>query len=171
MMTKKFYMKVKIKTLAEEARIIRREEQKQKGWINVLTQQQSFRHAKDAPRPDERTNWPDIEDAQQKSDDAYDLFWGLHRHRTQELRRTARINHLAYGFLRGVPYKNMENGAYDFPNLKKVEETAKRFYDYGDNLFKMVWDNWVDEAKKHYAESGNLNSKVEAPASSVQSMK
>lgn len=156
------YMKVKIKTMAEEARIIRKEEQKQMGWINFLCQKQSFRHGKDEPRPDER-KWPEAkENAQEMSDAAYELFWGLREHRVQKLRREARINHLAYGFLRGVKYSDMEKGSYDFPKLKEIEATAKRFAtDLGDNSFKYMWDHWVDEAKKHFEETGNLNRKRE----------
>lgn len=40
--------------------------------------------------------------------DMYDFF-GLHRYRTHILRKESRHLHLAYGFLRGVPYNLVEN--------------------------------------------------------------
>lgn len=84
------YLKIKAKTLATEARYIRKEEHK------VLRHSRWLR------------NFEDTEDARQQ---AYDRFWGLHSHRTNELRKEARATYLAYAFLRGVPYSQVENTA------------------------------------------------------------
>lgn len=39
----------------------------------------------------------------------YSRFWGLNRYRTVELRREARAVHLARAFLKGRPYREVEN--------------------------------------------------------------
>lgn len=60
-------------------------------------------------------DWLIGHDTQQKS---------LHHYRTEPLRRQMRAAHLAYGFLRGVPYKKMEQKSYTPPpwlELEKVE--------------------------------------------------
>jgi len=68
----RIYLKVKIKSLAAEARIIRHEEAKARKWKNTA------------------------------------LRVGLAGHRRGIVRSAARHTHLAYGFLRGRPYKAME---------------------------------------------------------------
>lgn len=40
---------------------------------------------------------------------------GLYRHRVYDVRREARLTHLTYGFLRGVPYRAMEQKSYSPP--------------------------------------------------------
>lgn len=61
-------LKIKLKSLAAEARIIRREEQRTNG----------------------------------------DLREEMHIHRVRDLRHESRATHLAYGFIRGVPYRVIE---------------------------------------------------------------
>lgn len=75
--------RVKIKSLAEEARIIRHEE---------------------ARTPD--PSWRGC----------------LRGHRIHELRRESRSAQLAYAFVRGVPYKVVENRCKEDPDLKRIKE-------------------------------------------------
>ena len=84
------HLKIKAKTNMAEARYIRKEERK------VLRHQRWLQ------------NFEDTEDARQQ---AYDRFWGLHSHRTNELRKEARATYLAYAYLRGTPYSEVENTA------------------------------------------------------------
>ena len=94
------YLKVKIKSLAEEARIIRKEEVKLKrrsvpyrpeGWERTLT--------------------------------------GLHHHRIWDVRREARATHLAYGFLRGRALAQIEGNAKTCPPWSRVEAMVKKYGD------------------------------------------
>lgn len=76
-------MRVKLRSLAEEARIIRNYERKlRKRWRK--------------------------EKAQEKAESLQETYGKLHRHRVVALRREARAGYLAYGFLRGRPYNTIE---------------------------------------------------------------
>lgn len=99
------YLKIKIKSLAEEARIIRKEERK------VL----SYARTTDIPAPKEIH---------------YRTYESLHRHRTYDVRTEARATHLAYAFLRGVPYASVEAKRSDSKKASYAETlTWKRASD------------------------------------------
>ena len=108
------YLKVKIKTLAAEARIIRHEERRVKLWK---------REPGEAPHA---------------------LFFGLKSHRTDEVRREARCSHLAYGYLRGTKYREMEATCHPDrkgPDWENIAGIVKRFGELGHNQDKFVEDN------------------------------
>jgi hypothetical protein len=96
------HLKIKVKNCAEEAHIIRKEEQKTYGM--------------------ER--------------------WNLQHHRKTHLRRITRLNQLAYGFLRGIPYSAMESKTATDPSWEAVEGIAMRFG--GD---PEEFGLWLSEAK------------------------
>lgn len=81
------YLKVKVKSLAEEARIIRHEEHAAK---------RQYRWAKDQ------------QGAEAIYTEAHNTFWGLRQHRTYDVRNEARAAHIAYGYLRGLSYAVIE---------------------------------------------------------------
>lgn len=83
-------LKIKLKSLAEEARIIRKEE----------------RRLKLAGRG------PDITQ--------------LHEHRLLVVRRCARETHIAYGYLRGLSYEQIERPKRA-PNWDNVEKIVKKY--------------------------------------------
>lgn len=80
------YLRVKIKSLAEEARIIRREEQRSKLWGAGLT-----------------------------------------NHRKFVVRPEARNAQLAYGFLRGRTYEQLENSTKTAPDWDKVRALVAKY--------------------------------------------
>lgn len=80
-------LKIKIKSLAAEASIIRKDERRLTG--------------------DDRTS--------------------LHNHRVIEVRREARAALLAYAYMRGKPYRDIEQSCYQRPNLKRVTQIIQRF--------------------------------------------
>jgi hypothetical protein len=88
-----FYIKVKILSLAAEAKIIRKQEQKARAHGNRY------------------------------------LRVGLADHRRGIVRNEARHAQLAYGFLRGVPYKKMEAKCHPGcePDFKKVKSSIERY--------------------------------------------
>lgn len=122
MKTNKIPLKVKIKSLAVEARIIKREEGKTK-------------------------------DPQLKN--------SLRFHRTYDVRKEARSAHLAYAFLKGFEYAQIEsrcNEKPDFVRIKKLVEKFGRCYHYEEDwdTFKKekVWENekltkWIERANQH----------------------
>lgn len=76
----KIYLRVKIKSLAEEAKMIRLEEHRQK----------AYRKRKGLSRPTPE-------------------FWSLREHRTIDVRNEARASLLAYAYLRGMAYHRCEH--------------------------------------------------------------
>lgn len=93
----KTYLKIKIKSLAAEAAIIKLEERR---W-------------KARPR--------------QKGEAPHPLYFGLREHRIGVVRRESRAALLAYGFLRGRAYATIEPAGSTPPDWKKVSEIAARF--------------------------------------------
>jgi hypothetical protein len=102
------YLKVKIKSLAEEARIIRAEERRVKA--------QRF-HARGRQGEETRLAGLDAE------------FFGLYHHRTQDVRREARAANIAYAFMRGRPYAKIEKaGSANVPVDRAISLVAKFGY-------------------------------------------
>lgn len=94
------FLKVKLKTLAAEARIIRREEQ--------------------------RTHDPALREA-------------LYLHRILKVRRAARNTHLAYGYLRGRSYTQLEASCAEAPDWADVKRMVKQYG--GLELDSTVWSS------------------------------
>ena len=103
-MSRTIHLKIKIVTLATEARLIRREE----------------RRMASRPRPPRR---PSLQAA----------IEALREHRTGPVRRASRHNQLAYGFLRGRPYAVMEARVAEAPDFDEVRKHARRFGDVPDD--------------------------------------
>lgn len=121
----KTQLKIKIKSLAAEAKIIRAEEQK---W-----------RTPSGPHP---------------------MFWSLREHRKGTngsggaVRSESRHSLLAYGFLRGRTYAQMEAWTWDKgPDFGRVEAIALRFGGLKSQDIKQKFERWLQEAKA-YRESG-----------------
>lgn len=116
-MDERAYLKVKIKSLAEEARIIRKETKRAKS-VTIKN--------------------------------------GLALHRKGIVRTEARHTCLAYGFLRGRDYRQMEPIAYVEPNWTKVRRMVQK---YGSHQSWTEADGWntysekCEETKKHLEET------------------
>ena len=116
------YLKVKIKSLAEEARIIRHEEVKRRA--------SNFKklHA----------------DIQQQADSERS---SLHLHRTIDVRVETRAALLAYGFLRGRKYSQVETPpkkptGKEIP-LKRVVRLISKYGDIKEKDAKTKLENWL----------------------------
>ena len=116
------HLKIKIVNLADEARTIRKEERK----------------ALEAAR-------------EEGTSDLYNVYFGLREHRTGIVRNAARTNLLAYGFLRGRSYAQMEQKTSEAPDFYQVFKVVKRFGTPEDLL---RWETWQDEARAHLTEQG-----------------
>ena len=134
-MDKKLLLKIKLKSLAAEARIIRTEEKRQRRYA---------RHEKAT-----------AEHAQL----ADEMYW----HRTRELRTAARETHLAYGYLKGRTYRQIEPRTVD--PMATVSSYSKQTVIDWENVKRMVKyyggtelsSDWIppvltDEEIAHYRE-------------------
>lgn len=109
------FIKIKMLSLGAEIKLIRREERK---W---LKKSRHYRHLV------KRSDNADTTEAAVRERSYADLnFWGLRNHRIG-LRPEARIANIAYGFVRGKPYKQIENKAYSTPNWTKVASLVQRY--------------------------------------------
>jgi hypothetical protein len=98
------HLKIKVRSIADEARSIRQEARKESGMVK----------------------------------------WGLNHHRTTVVMVHARHNLLAYGVLRGIPYRRMEEKCREAPDFSLVESITKRFGASEETI-----SYWVDEAEAH----------------------
>ena len=107
MQDQRTYLRIKIKSLAEEAKIIRREEKKPHSDMN------EFGYS------------------------GHRI--GLRCHRTGTVRREARHTLLAYGFIRGRKYRQMEAKCEFPPDWDAVRRMVGK-YGLPDPTWKMWWD-------------------------------
>lgn len=132
------HLRVKIISLADEARTIRREEKK------ALADDGGWRRWSWSGRrwePCSRTT-PEAQNSQYQS---------LREHRIGAVRRAARCAQLAYGFLRGRPYAVIEQKTSKAVDFREILKNAKRFADPGalDG-----WEEWQSAAISHLKEQG-----------------
>lgn len=99
------FLKVKVKSLADEAAVIRFEEKK---YLDR--------------RPGT-------------------IWWQLNYHRIVEVRKEARAAHLAYNFLRGTPYRDVEASYHDEPNWERVVQLVKKYGAPGQWTGVEAWRN------------------------------
>tara|TARA_R110002167_G_scaffold45083_1_gene135562 strand:- start:31272 stop:31682 length:411 start_codon:yes stop_codon:yes gene_type:complete len=135
-------MRVRVKELAQEAKYIRFEETKIKSKQKIGTPCFCW----DKPTVS-------IYDLDQGSQD----FWKLRNHRTHDVRDAARAIQLAYGFMRDVPYRRIEQTTkpkdpYRWNRIvKEVKRLANKFSN-SEKKFDEDVDIWfasdrIDEQK------------------------
>lgn len=146
----KVYLKIKIKSLAEEAKMIRREERKQNPGHRARVRARRYLAGKTKACASHETHARKQAEAKkvlrQRSEKAMDAFFGLRHHRTIEVRDESRSSHVAYGFLRGLDYKRVENSAKTEPDWTRVEQLVKK-YGEGDVRDRMQrFSEWKSAA-------------------------
>jgi hypothetical protein len=102
----KIYLKIKLMSLAEESKIIRRQEH------NLVKRYRKLRSI-----------------GKEVSATSDGLLASIHHHRVREVRCEARSAHLAYGYLRETPYRAMEWRCENDnqPDWRRVLDIAKKF--------------------------------------------
>lgn len=125
-------LKIKICTLAAEARIIRREENR---WAKKITYT-VVNHKTGETRTRTKLIRKD-----------HPVAVSLRDHRRGVVRREARSALLAYGFLRGRPYRAMEAKSYTKPEWKRVQLLAERFAGLDPRDVRQKFEAWLSEAK------------------------
>ena len=168
----KIYVKVKIKTLAEEAKIIRKEENKQK--CHILGCKSLLKTMRKEPEKNYPISKEDLEIRKLK---AQNIHMGLKVHRKNIVRIESRATHLAYAFMREKTYISTENKnkiSKELPNWKRVAEIVKKYdvrYNYTGpgNVMKdiMVWagykqneNGWWERPVIHQMKADNIDVKV-----------
>lgn len=101
----KTFLKIKIMSLAAEARIIRAEERKWPRERDIPKDQRE--------EPLQQARWRTREQ--------------LAAHRKFDVRTEARSALLAYGFLRGRAYRQIEQSCYEDPNSNRITELVCKF--------------------------------------------
>lgn len=140
-------LKVKITSLAAEARIIRREERKRRTFINGGTPKRSKlfdypptdeqRAQLRAARLERQRRAAAIDPALKAK--VRDEYLSLKHHRRVDVREESRCAGLAYGFLRGTPYRCIESTCRTQPRWDRVESIVKRFGDGRNDLDVESW--------------------------------
>lgn len=110
-------LKIKSKSLAAEARIIRKEELKLRGMARSVDPNGGYWHP-----------------------NAGDKRSSLHLHRTVAVRRTARATHLARAFLMGTPYKDVERSTREELPVAVLLDIAKMVTKYGGMAYDPAGD-------------------------------
>ena len=113
-------LKVKIKTLAEESRIIRKEELKAR---NMARSNRAFQDAI-------------------KAEGASELRYSLHYHRVVTVRKEARASQLAYGYLRGKKYSEIESSVRE-GNEPKLDPLVRLVIRFGGVNHKVLLKAWL----------------------------
>lgn len=121
----KSYLRVKIKSLAEEARIIRVEERRTKAHRASVTEHQGEPKAIESLTTE---------------------FEGLHRHRTIDVRDESRVALLAYAILRDRPYIRVEPPASRKPNVGRIAELIARYGYVKKDEARVKVDEWLKAA-------------------------
>lgn len=118
------YLKVKIKSLAEEAKIIRKEENKAQRNYNWLK--------KRSTRTDEYSNQEVIK--------VFRLCYELYHHRKSPVGTEARYALIAYGYLRGRKYSQIEQPKKKISVNKYTDPKVGKVYldDAAARSFKLI---------------------------------
>lgn len=101
------YLSIKIKSLAAEAVLIRVDENKYRQ-----------RHKSDADQQSERSR------------QARAAWLGLKQHRRWDVRREARAALLAFGLIKGMPYRNIEAKCWEEPDWRRVAAIVRKYGGY-----------------------------------------
>ena len=120
----KSYLKMKVMSLAEEAKIISKEE---KRWLRKAAANRA---------------------KQQDPKYAEDNFLGLSVHRRRDIRKEARSAHIAYSFLCGRSYSEIERFAHTEPDWKRVKKLVTKYAD--PHTVETLFNQWMAKAKANY---------------------
>lgn len=132
----KVYLKIKIKSLALEAETIRREEKKFKTHYEYLKSLDGL------PNRDQ-----DILDKNKSQ--SLNTRINLHEHRVNHVRKEARAALLAYGFLNGRDYQEIEGFTRTGFSWKRVEELIKKYGEGEPQKLLQQFAEWRDAAQDH----------------------
>ena len=144
--------RVKIRSLAEEARIIRHEEARALHPFSLTrAARKALRHGNLSDLPSSKRLDATYRVIAKHGDSLIQAAAGLRLHRIGILRDESRATALAYAFARGVPDTVAERGAKKEVNVKRILEIVRSMVGYGDHFKIEVTPagiiRWTEEAK------------------------
>jgi len=140
-MSRTVHLKVKIKNFADESRVIRHEERK--ALENGRGCLKKSRDLDEKAFSETATPFAEYATAH------YRTYKGLNDHRTGIVRSVARANLLAYGFLRGRSYAQIETKSLTCPPFNSALKNAKTFSLPWSDEEKTRWRDWMLAAREH----------------------
>lgn len=142
-------LKIKAKSLAAEARIIRQLEKRLKRRFKPLKGKKNRGKFKERPGlRDERTAT---------------VFFKIQSHRKFEVRTEARATHLARAFLKGRPYTSLELTTYSAPPLDSATKIATRYAEGDPRIIAQRLAEWIATAKAHWEDQEKVLKALAAP--------
>lgn len=171
----KSYLKIKVVSLGDEARRIRKDEQK---WLKKARRADArLAAATNDPSISERAGGDVAAASERNKAFAYKNFFGLREHRIDVVKAECRAATIAYAFARKKSYASVERTTYTKPDWDKVEKIARDFdpestwewerVQAGEGKTKYVkfskwapgrekaWERWLKEAKDHFWHEGD----------------
>lgn len=141
----KAYLKIKIKSLAAEAEMIHREERRHnighRGRVRIRRQLAKATDLTEAQRARLTRRM------QPPTETAMSTLWGLRHHRIYDVRGESRSSHVAYGFLRGLPYRRIEANTKTAPDWSRVEALVKKYGDDDPRDRMQRFSEWKEAAE------------------------
>lgn len=133
-------LKISVKTNASKAHHFRLQEQKHLGrarTFNIISKR-------------EEVETEEQKQDREKSEKFYDIYQNLRHRRVHELRVRARHELLAYAFLRGFDYEEVEIFAYFSPDFDLIERIIFEYIEGEDpRVVKQQYEEWVQLAQAH----------------------
>lgn len=117
------YLKIKVVSLADEARRIRHDQNKR-----------LFEAARAR-----------VDDKPERTEYHVKNYSGLHHHRVEVVRREARAANLAYAFVHGYAYGDVERFAWEEPDWNKIMKLVARYGEDDERMEK--FKAWVAGAQ------------------------
>lgn len=125
------YLKTKIMSLAAESRIIRNLEKSCK---------------RNAVKARKKHKEEDINYFEKQR-------VGLYFHRINDVRSESRSSNVAYSFLKGKKYGQIEKFAYTSPDWKRIEQLVSKYSESDRRVSLQQFAEWKDEAEKYFEDS------------------
>lgn len=162
------HLQIKIKSLADEARIIMEHERHHLTNGRTLLGVYETKHQKDDHPPllrikgfkysdvpeeaavqfEKQQRAIDLDNALALANRDYDLYWGLTHHRINVVRKEARDSLVALAFLKGKNYNEIEAIRYTHPRWANVERIVLSF-----GLDEAQWNGITEqEVRQRFAE-------------------
>jgi len=151
-------LKLKLKSLAAESKFIRDAERRIINYGRVLVgiDTRNYKHGVDDPKSAYNTTPLVFKDARgevmdegaciKASEDAYAEFWALREHRML-VRKNARWAHLAYNFLKGRAYEEIEKFTFEADmDWEEVKRQALKFSGEDSRVILQRWAEWEPAA-------------------------
>lgn len=150
-----YQLKCKAIALASEAQAFKKQEQREKNLLAKWKARAQIGRLKAAARTGQLAGAVEKMSGMSFADVYSVAQRGIHLHRVKDIRKEARNALLAYGFLRGLSYKQMENFSWTQPNWDRVEKLAIRYScdpkhcpaPKDEQVVKQQFAQWLFEAR------------------------